>query len=241
MLLVWRSAGILTGFMLCVPLHYFWKLAGVRSPWPRRFLRWAGRRAGLIVRVEGNPVSGSVLYAANHVSWLDILALGGTTRAAFVAKDEVRRWPFFGWLAGLNETLYVVRHARHDAGRQADRIRETLASGRPVALFPEGTIANEAPLLPFRASLFNSLYPPIEGARMQPVAIEYGPARAAIAWVDGESTAANARRILSRRGTIPVVLTFLEPIDPAEAGHRKSLAAWAEAAVAASLGQGDPL
>lgn len=239
-----RLGAIGLGLLLFVPLHYLWKLFGRRSPWPQAFLGFAGRRCGLRVDVSGIPVTDSVLFAANHESWLDILAIGGASGASFVAKDEIRRWPLVGWMAGLNATLYVVRTARHEVRGQADQIRDKLAEGGRVALFPEGTIDGLRDVMPFRASLFASLYPPIPGAVVQPVALDYGDATATIAWTDGESTADNVRRILSRPGTIPVTLTYLAPIDPAVAGDRKALAACAREEITASLASaapGDPL
>ena len=240
-----RLGAIGLGLLLFVPLHYAWKLFGRRSPWPQAFLGFAGRRCGLRVTVSGEPVAGAVLFAANHESWLDILAVGGATGASFVAKDEIRRWPVVGWLAGLNATLYVVRAARHEVRGQADQIRDKLAQGGKVALFPEGTVDGSRDVLPFRASLFASLYPPIPATVVQPVALDYGGATAEIAWVDGESTADNVRRILSRPGTIPMKLTFLDPIDPAGAGDRKALAAASREeiveALAASAPPVDPL
>lgn len=239
-----RLGAIGLGLLLFVPLHYAWKLRGRRSPWPQAFLGFAGRRCGLRVKVRGQPLDGAVLFAANHESWLDILAIGGATGAAFVAKDEIRAWPIVGWLAGLNATLYVVRHKRHEARAQADQVRDALAAGRPVALFPEGTIGEEAEVMPFRASLFASLYPPLDRAVVQPVALDYGHAWHDLAWIEGESTGANARRILSRPGTIPVGLTFLAPIDPHQAGDRKALAAAAREEIVAALASApasDPL
>jgi len=235
-----RVAAIALSLLAFIPLHYLWKLSGRRSPWPRRFLAFAARRCGLRVAVAGAPAAGGVLLAANHESWLDILALGGVTGAAFVAKDEVRQWAGVGWLAGLNGTLYVVRAARHQAREQADQIRDALANGRRVALFPEGTVDATRDVLPFRASLFASLFPPIGGVIVQPVAIDYGAALPVIAWLDGESTAANARRILSRAGVIPVNLTFLAPIDPAASGDRKVLAAAAREEIVAALASAAP-
>lgn len=233
--LVARLAAIALGLLLFVPLHYVWRLLGRRSPWPRAFLGFAGRRCGLRVEVRGEPIERAVLFAANHESWLDILALGGASGASFVAKDEIRRWPIVGWLAGFNATLYVVRTARHQVHAQADQIRDALERGGKVALFPEGTIDGTRDVLPFRASLFASLYPPIAGAQVQPVAIDYGNATADIAWLDGESTGANAGRILSRPGKVDVTLTFLAPIDPATAEDRKALAAASRAEIVAAL------
>ena len=239
--MVFRLGAIGLGLLLFVPLHYSWRLFGAQSPWPQAFLGFAGRRCGLRVKVEGAPLAGSVLFAANHESWLDILALGGASGASFVAKDEIRRWPVVGWLAGLNRTLYVVRTARHQVHAQADQIREALEADGKVALFPEGTIDGTRDVLPFRASLFASLYPAIPAVRVQPVAIDYGDATADIAWIEGESTGANAGRILSRPGTIPVTLTFLEPIDPAAAEDRKALAAASRAEIVAALHASAPL
>ena len=224
------------GLFLCVPLHYLWRLFGARSIWPQVYLAYAGRCAGLRVRIEGRPLSRDVLFASNHVTWLDILALGGATGAAFVSRDDVERWPLVGWIAGLNDTLYVARQARRDVHGQADRLRQALARGRAVALFPEGTTEGGHEVLPFRPSLLASLFPPIEGVKVQPVAIDYGEAAEEIAWVGEEPAGANAARILSRASTIPVTLKFLEPVDPHRAGDRKNLAARARAEVVEALG-----
>jgi lyso-ornithine lipid O-acyltransferase len=230
-----RVAAIAAGLIGCVPLHYLWKLFGARSPWPQIFLGFAAARAGLRVRIEGEPLYDNVLFVSNHVTWLDILALGGATRAAFVSRDDVEGWPLVGWAAGLNDTIYVARQARREVHGQADRLRRALASGRAVALFPEGTTEGGHALLPFRPSLFASLFPPLDRVRVQPVAIDYGAMAEEIAWVGAEPAGSNAKRMLSRRGTIPVVLRFLRPLDPHNAGDRKVLASQAQNEVAASL------
>ena len=240
MRLTLRAAAMAAGLLLCVPLHYLWKLFGARSIWPQVFLGYAGRCAGLRVRTEGMPLRHHVLFVSNHVSWLDILAIGGATGAAFVSRDDVEGWPLVGWIAGLNDTIYVARQARREVHGQADRLRRTLARGRAVALFPEGTTKGGHVVLPFRPSLFASLFPPIDGVKVQPVAIDYGEAAEEIAWVGEEAAGANAKRILSRRGTIPVTLKFLEPVDPQQARERKTLAAAARAEVVEALGASEP-
>lgn len=240
MRLAWRVTGILAGFLFCVPLHFLWKLFRAHSPWPRRFLGWAGRRCGLIVTIEGAPHGGSVLYAANHVSWLDILALGGAVPVNFVARHDVEQWPAIGWAADLNDTIYITRNVRSSVKGQADTLRDALEEGRALGLFPEGTTDAGRALLPFRASLFASLYPPLPGVWVQPVALDYGAVFDDVLWVGDQPYGGNARRILSRPGKLPVTLRFLEPIDPAEAGDRKKLAAQAQHAVAAALGASEP-
>ena len=220
-----RIASIVAGLLVCLPLHYLWKLFGRQSPWPRRFLGWAGRSAGMRARVIGVPLRSHVLFVSNHLSWLDILVIAGTSGAAFVSKDDIARWPVIGWLSRLNNTVFVARTERGAVKGQADELRNALARGQPVALFPEGTVSVAGEVLPFRASLFASLFPPLAKVKVQPVAIDYGEASADIAWVEGESIVANARRIFSRRGPMPVTLRFLEPVDPHIYGDRKALAA----------------
>jgi 1-acyl-sn-glycerol-3-phosphate acyltransferase len=234
--LVLRVLAILAGVIVCVPLHYAWIAVRRPSPWPRRFLRWVGRAGGLRARSVGTPLARDVLFLANHLSWLDIMILAGATGTAFVSKDEVGRWPVVGWLADLNNTVYVNRTNRREVRGQADSLRTALASGQPVALFPEGTTDGGSEVLPFRASLLSAVFPPLPGLKVQPVAIDYGTPGADIAWVGEEKALANVKRVLSRKGTVEVVLHFLEPLDPAACRDRKALAEASRAAIVAALG-----
>ena len=235
MRLTLRLAAMIGGLIFCLPLHSLAQIGGGRSPWPRLFLRWVGRAAGMRARIVGRPLPGHVLFVTNHLSWLDIILLAGATGTAFVAKQEIARWPLVGWLARINRTIFVARTDRGNVRGQADALRIGLASSQPVTLFPEGTTDGGLAVLPFRPSLLAALYPPLPGLKVQPVAIDYGAAGEEIAWVGTESAAANARRILSRRDTTPVVLTFLDPIDPAALADRKELADCSRAAIIKAL------
>jgi 1-acyl-sn-glycerol-3-phosphate acyltransferase len=158
------------------------------------------------------------------LSWLDIMVIAGATGAAFVSKDDVARWPVIGWLARLNNTVFIARTERKAVRGQADALRSALATGQPVALFPEGTTGGGTDVLPFRASLLASLFPPLPGIKVQPVAIDYGAGGNDIAWVGEESAKANARRVFTRKGKLLTTIQFLKPIDPAETPDRKLLA-----------------
>ena len=234
MRLTLRLAAIVAALIVCVPLHYGWKLLGRRSPWPRRFLGFVGRAAGMRVRVLGTPLKSDVLFLANHLSWLDIMVVAGASGAAFVSKDDVARWPVIGWLSRLNNTVFIARTERKSVRGQADALRAALATGQPVALFPEGTTEGGTETLPFRASLLASLFPPLPGLRVQPLAIDYGEAATDIAWLH-ESAGANAKRVLARRGTAEVTLHFLDPIDPSALPDRKALAERSRTAIIAAL------
>ena len=226
-----RLTAILAGFAFCVPLHYLWKLFGARSPWPQLFLGFVGRRFGLRVRVEGKPLTSNVLYTPNHVSWLDILAVGGAVPAVFVTKAELEGVVM--WASTLNDSVYIDRNMRSAVHGQASDLRARLAEGRAVCLFPEGTTSGRL-ILPFRPSLFASLYPPLPGVMVQPVVLDFDDVDDA-AWIGDEDYGLSVTRFLERPGVLSVTIRFLEPIDPATAGDRKKLAAMARREVIESL------
>ncbi len=218
-----------------LPLHGVWRLFGRRSPWPTAFLRRAGHAAGVDVRIEGVAIRRNGLIVANHLSWLDILILSGATGARFVAKDDIARWPLFGFLAGLNRTIYVAQGRRAEVLAQADVLRAALAEPQPVALFPEGGTGEGTELRTFRASLLSAVQPPLPGVVVQPVAIDYGADVPLLIWRD-TSMSVEMMRVMGLRGRRTAILRFLEPIPPDVYSDRKMLAKQAQAEIASALG-----
>lgn len=124
-----------------------------RVDWLRRASARHAKWMGLKVRVHGEvPRSG--LIVANHVSYLDIVALSSIARCAFVAKKEVASWPLFGLYARIGATVFVDREHRGAVAGVAGEMRSHLNAGVPVTLFPEGTSSDGSGVLPFRSSLF---------------------------------------------------------------------------------------
>lgn len=82
---------------------------------------------------------GSWMGFSNHQSWIDILVLGALTPGRFIAKSEVKDFPYFGKKAEQLGTFFVKR------GRPlSDDLRDRVAAAvrfesRPVICFPEGT------------------------------------------------------------------------------------------------------
>ena len=232
---LFRAGVIALLLLLCAVPHALLRLVTRRSPFARLFLRLAGNVAGAKVTLCGTPTQHDVLYIANHVSWLDILVLSGQTGCAFVAKADMVDWPVLGWMATLNNSVYVQRESRLDVGAQRDAIQSALLTGQPIALFPEGTTANGRELLPFRSSLLATVAPPPSGIAIQPVAIDYGGIAPDIAWTEEESVGKNALRLMARKGRLPVTLHFLDPLDPADFDDRKAMAAHSREVIAAVL------
>lgn len=229
-----RLGGMIAALLLALALHGTWRLFRMPSPWPRLFLGTVGRLVGARRRVLGVPLRRDVVFVANHLSWIDILLMAGTTGTAFVAKAELARVPLIGWLCTLNRTLFVSRDDRLGVARQIAELRTALADGWAVTLFPEGTTGDDLTLLPFKPTLLAALDDAPPGIRVQPVRIDYGADSQEIAWLGTEHGGDHATRILRRRGSFTATLHFLAPFSPADHPGRKAIAAEARARIAAA-------
>ena len=135
-----RRAGLLiASLIVLVPLHYAYRAVHYGSPFPMLFLRYAARVCGAKVEVIGTHLKRDVFFVANHVSWVDILALAGASGTAFVAKAELAEAPVVGWLASLNRTVFVKREHRMGVAEQINALKDALVDNWSVTVFPEGT------------------------------------------------------------------------------------------------------
>lgn len=229
---VLRLGGLLLLFAILGPIHVLTKLILRSSNWPRRFLAAAAWIIGARVRVDGEKISRHTLLVSNHVSWLDILVLGGATGCAFVSKDELGH-PLIHWLADQNGTVYVKRTHRKGAKDQAIAIAQALEGTKPVALFPEGTTGPGTHLLAFRSTLLEAANFAAKDVAIRPVAMDYGAAAAEIGWFDHPGKE-NVLRLLGRSRTLPVTVHVLSPLN--RSLDRKQLAHEAREAIGRKLG-----
>ena len=228
-------------------LHLVWgvTLAGLVFPLlgpaqrDRRIMAWSRRLLGVLgvqARTAAAPsLPGGALLVCNHVSWLDIYLIYAAQRVHFVSKAEVRTWPVAGWLAHKTGTLFIERGRRTDTARINSEMRALMEGGAWVAVFPEGTTGDGRGLRRFMPSL---LQPAVElNCPIVPAALRYrtldNDYSAAPAYIDDISMWQSLKRIVGEPGLI-AELQFGEPIPPN--GHRRELAAQAEAATARLLG-----
>lgn len=209
-------------------------LARLALPWRAiERLGWAAvlHLFNVGVTVHGRPAAGGALMLANHVSWIDIAALGRITDACFVAKAEVGGWPVIGAAARRIGCLFVDRGSRRSAQDVAGQIGARLRRGRNVIVFPEGTTGPGDCVLPFRSTLTGAT----GGAALavQPVALVYRTAqdRRLAAWL-GDAALLPHALALARSGGVALEIWF-EP--PFLAPDRKAAACRAQVAVAARL------
>ena len=184
------------------------------------------------MRLKGSEVQPHTLLIANHLSWFDIVVMGGATGCTFVAKDELGH-PFIHWLADQNHTIYVKRSHRKGSKDQALAIAAALEDGQPVALFAEGTTGPGTHLLPFRSALLEAANYAAKDVAIRPVALDYGDAATEVSWFE-QPAMENVYALLNRRGTLPVTVNLLGPLD--RSGNRKKLSHAAREVIAERLG-----
>jgi len=221
-----RAAALLPHLMLFAALAALWPGQWAACPWRRIFLRsWARsvcRSLGLRIDVRGRPMQEPRLLAANHVSWLDILALWSVEPACFVAKEEVDAWPVVGWLASRAGTLFLKRGSSIAAACKVVQAACLLKRGVPVAVFPEGTSSLGASTRRFHAAFFEAAL--LAGVEVEAVALRYPRGRGlslVVPFVGDDLFGPHLWRVLRQKG-LRAELEFQGPVRAAE---RRSLAA----------------
>ena len=171
------------------------------------------------------------MFVANHVSWIDIIALHSQHMMGFIAKSEIRGWPVVGWLTAQAETIFLRRGNADSLGAVMGEMSERLRAGRAVAAFPEGGTRDGTALGVFHARIFTAAVD--ADAPVQPVALCFGTrceAQQVVAFARGEHFVGNLLRLLGEPPR-PVTVCFLEPILHAEHGGRRGIASLARARI----------
>ena len=181
---------------------------------------------GLGLHVDGTlPRPGATLLVANHISWLDIVALhAATPQARFVSKADVLKWPLLGWLIKGAGTLFIERERKRDAVRVVHAMAEALLAGDTVAVFPEGTTGAGPELLPFHANLLQAAI--ATGTPVQPAVLRYADAQRpfspAVEFLGSTTLLQSVWRVASARG-LRVHVSLLPP-QGTEHTERRALA-----------------
>lgn len=207
-----------------------------------RILRWWSRKLLRILRVvldlNGHPPdwqARNLVIVANHVSWLDIFIINAVRPTRFVAKSEIRDWPFVGWLCDKSGTIFIKRAKRSDTHKINQVMHEVLHGGDCVGLFPEGTTTAGDRLRKFHTSLFEPAV--VSGALVTPVALEYrldtGERSLAPAYIEDITFQQSIKAILACPKLIATV-TFADSLD-SSTQNRRALASTCESMIARIL------
>ena len=242
-----RLAVFLTMVIVLVPPALIYRVVWPRGRFqmPMFFHRLLLRLLNITVTVHGTMATAApVFFVCNHISYLDIPVLGARIPGAFVAKAEVASWPLFGFLAKVQNTLFIERRAAR-AAEQSEKLRAFLETRQNVILFPEGTSSDGREVLPFKSSLFS-----IVDAATATTPITVQPVSLALTSFDGHTPSAAERDLYAwygdmtlmphlwqafRLGGFGVRVTFHDAIAATAFPDRKQLAAHCHERVAAGL------
>ena len=201
---------------------------------PVTYHRLVCRILGIRVRIRGRLAEARpMLVVANHTSYLDIEVLGALLPASFIAKAEIAGWPFFGWLAKLQRSVFIERRSSKTREHK-DEIEKRLLEGDVLILFPEGTSDDGNRLLPFRSALFSVAERRIEGRPLvvQPVSLAYTRLdgmpmgrsfRPFFAWYGDMALASHLWRMLGM-GVLTAEVIFHDPLTIDGFAGRKAMA-----------------
>lgn len=135
--------------------------------WCSRFVRLTG----IELKVHGQVPDTPCLLVANHSSFFDIFAITAIYPARFIAKEEIKSWPIFGFVARSVNTLFIRRQDKRMICAVNEQIANALAQNEPIVLFPEGKCTNGLALAPFKPSLLEPAV--LSATPVQPIALSY--------------------------------------------------------------------
>lgn len=193
------------------------ELGAVRLSPPRDMPAAAHRLAGCLgaiarahdihVTLRGEVPRSAALVVANHVSYLDPVAILPMCPAIPVAKGEVVSWPIVGPIGAALGCVFVARTSPQARVHALRRIHDLLAAGTPVLNFPEGTTTRGSAVAPFWRGSFGIAQR--LGVPVVPVAIRYRDP--SMAWCDGATFFPHYLRTVGQP-RVEVALTLGEPM-----------------------------
>lgn len=200
--------------------------------WARKLLRMLG----VELQAAGALHPGPLLLAANHVSWLDIVAIHALCpHARFISKAQVRHWPLLATLVDAAGTLYLERERRRDALRVVHVMAEALQNSDTLAVFPEGTTGEGPQPLPFHANLLQAAI--ATGTPVQPLVLRFSDPHhtfsPAVVYVGDTSLLESLWQVVCAQG-LRVHVNLL-PAQPSAGIERRMLAEQLRGAIDATL------
>ncbi len=133
------------------------------------------------VNIHGKKIQSrkSGMFCSNHLSYLDIMVLGSVIGGRFVSRADVRHWPFIGYLARRQGTIFIERNKKH-AEKHITMLGNALNKSLPLIVFAEGTSTDGVTVLPMKSTLFQPLISntqaqtdSVKSIPIQPVTISY--------------------------------------------------------------------
>lgn len=97
-----------------------------------------------------------IIFVCNHQSNLDIPAIVTALHmdVGFVAKHEMKRWPFFGTWMKKSNCVFLNRENPREGIKDIKKAVELIKKGYPTVIFPEGERSLTGKILNFKKGSF---------------------------------------------------------------------------------------
>jgi 1-acyl-sn-glycerol-3-phosphate acyltransferase len=185
------------------------------------------RSHDMVVRVRGDIPQGRALLVANHLSYLDPIAILPLCPALPISKGDVAGWPIIGGVGRGLGVMFVRRERPSARVAVLRRVHDLLAAGASVLNFPEGTTTSGGGgLLPFWRGTFGiaqRLDVPVI-----PVALRYRDPE--LAWFGNATFLPHYWRTVRRR-RLEVAVRFGAPMLPRTGEPPEAMAARARGTI----------
>jgi len=123
--------------------------------WARLILKTTGIRVHITAPDNLDSLQPAI-YAANHLSAIDILVLYASLPGQFriMAKRGLFAYPFLGWYLRRSGQIPIVLGDAHASLRSLNRAGDALRKGMPLVVFPEGGRSATGELQEFMGGAF---------------------------------------------------------------------------------------
>ncbi|GLZ35412.1 1-acyl-sn-glycerol-3-phosphate acyltransferase [Lentzea sp. NBRC 105346] len=169
-----------------------------------------------------------VLVVANHVSWLDELAIDAVQPIRIVAKRDIKDWPVLGPIITSARTVYLDRERLRLLPGTVRELSDALREGAAVGIHAEGTTWCGLAGGRYKPALFQAALD--AGVPVRPIVLRYRVGERTTthpAFVGSDTLVDSIKRVLSLKGLV-VEVHVLDEIAPGRASTRRELAALAE-------------
>lgn len=181
----------------------------------------------------------NVLFVANHMGFLDIMAIASLSPMLFVTSIEMKNTPGLGILTQMGGCLYTDRRSRGKIMDELKTLIEALKGGLSIVLYPESKATNGEAVLPFKRTLMMSAG--YAGVPIQPLVVNFteinGESGFRLKWRDhvcwyGEMSFLTAFSNALTLKSVTLEIEFLEQIHPSPQDDRAEIADRAHALIA---------
>lgn len=106
-----------------------------------------------------------IIYACNHIGWIDAFFMGCHTSSIFVAKASTKNIPIIGYIGQQLNVVFIDRGDKDSKAKSIDIIDnlcDEIADRKrheKLLLFCEGTATNNSGIIEFKKGAFAKLHP----------------------------------------------------------------------------------